>query len=389
LTFNFRSDNNPPKLNIWKTAVMVEIGFTPTVRRQYPEGVALRSELASQALDWPTIERYLAGHRLQMDPGVAPRQLSGGLANLNFLVRINHNWMVLRRPPAGPLPPGANDMQREHRILSRLWRTFALAPRSHHFCSDAAIAGAPFLLIDYRAGLSLRGDSIQPLPATENTGHQLSNMLVETLAQLHAVDLASVGLEALGHPQGFFRRNTLGWIKRAQLIANGSLSCPAQTLAQWLTDVPDPAAGKPVLLHNDFKLDNILIDPQTLQPRAIVDWDMGTQGDALFDLATLLSYWSEPDDPSCMHRLAQMPTLQPGFANREAVANTYSALTGRGLEDLKPYRVLTMFKLAVVFQQLHRRHLLGETKDPRYADFGQLAEDLFEFTLTIANDKIL
>lgn len=367
---------------------MVEIGFTPAARYRYPEGVALRPESASHRLDWSTIERYLAARNLKMDPGVAPRQLSGGLANLNFLVRINHTWMVLRRPPAGPLPPGANDMQREHRILSRLWRAFALAPRSHHFCSDVAIAGAPFLLIDFRSGLSLRGDITQPLPATEKTGHQLSNMLVETLAQLHAVDLTSVGLESLGRPEGFFRRNTLGWIKRAQLIANGSLSRPSQTLAQWLADVPAPAASKPVLLHNDFKLDNILIDPQTMQPRAIVDWDMGTQGDALFDLATLLSYWSEPDDPSCMHRLAQMPTLQPGFGNREAIANTYSVLTGRGLEDFKPYRVLTMFKLAVVFQQLHRRHLLGETKDPRYADFGKLAEDLFEFTLTISNNKI-
>lgn len=367
---------------------MVEIGFTPTARQRLPEGVALRPESASHMLDWATIERYLASRNLRMDPGYKPRQLSGGLANLNFLVRINQTWMVLRRPPAGPLPPGANDMQREHRILSRLWRAFALAPRSHHFCADASIAGAPFLLIDFRAGLSLRGDSTQPLPASETTGRQLSNMLVDTLAQLHSVDLASVGLESLGRPEGFFRRNAQGWIKRAQLVANNNLSRPAQTLAQWLTDVADPSPGKPVLLHNDFKLDNILIDPLTLQPRAIVDWDMGTQGDALFDLATLLSYWSEPDDPSCMHRLAQMPTMQPGFATREGIANTYSALTGHGLEDLKSYRVLTMFKLAVVFQQLHQRYLTGETSDPRYADFGQLAEELFEFTLDISNNKI-
>ncbi|AKV08921.1 MULTISPECIES: phosphotransferase family protein [Pseudomonas] len=367
---------------------MVEIGFTPAARQRLPEGVALRPKEASHELDWVTIERYLASQNLRMDPGHAPRQLSGGLANLNFLVRINHTWMVLRRPPAGPLPPGANDMQREHRILSRLWRVFALAPRSHHFCADAGVAGAPFLLIDYRAGLSLRGDSVHPLPASETTGHQLSNMLVDTLAQLHTVDLASVGLENLGRPEGFFRRTAQGWIKRAQWVVNGDLSRPAQALAQWLTDIKDPIAGKPVLLHNDFKLDNILIDPQTLQPRAIVDWDMGTQGDGLFDLATLLSYWGEPDDPSCMHRLAQMPTMQPGFSTRQDIATTYSALTGQSLDDLKSYRVLTMFKLAVVFQQLHRRYLVGETSDPRYADFGQLAEELFEFTLDISNNKI-
>ena len=367
---------------------MVEIGFTPATRQQFPEGVAMKPESASHPLDWPTIERYLAQQNLRMDPETAPRQLSGGLANLNFLVRINQAWMVLRRPPGGPLPPGANDMQREHRILSRLWRAFALAPRSHHFCADEYIAGAPFILIDYRAGLCLRGDSTHPLPATEKTGLQLSAMLAHTLAQMHSVDLASVGLENLGRAEGFFRRTAQGWIKRAHLMANGTLSRPAHALALWLTQVADPVLGKPVLLHNDFKLDNILIDAQTLQPRAIVDWDMGTQGDALFDLATLLSYWSEPDDPDCMHRLAQMPTMQPGFATREEVANVYSSLTGRGLEGMKPYRVLTMFKLAVVFQQLHHRFLIGATKDPRYADFGQLAEELFEFTLTISNNKI-
>ncbi|KFE51754.1 aminoglycoside phosphotransferase [Pseudomonas syringae] len=349
--------------------------------------MAFRPEAQTHALDWPVIERYLAVHNLRMEPGIAPRQLGGGLANLNFLVRINNVWMVLRRPPNGPLPPGANDMQREHRILSRLWRTFALAPRSHHFCDDVQVAGAPFLLIDYRAGLSLRGDNLQPLAPIESVGLQLTNMLVDTLAQLHAVDLASVGLEELGRPEGFFRRTAQGWILRAQLVGNGSLGRSAQAVADWLTQVADPKPTTPVLLHNDFKLDNILLDPRTLEPRAIVDWDMGTRGDALFDLATLLSYWSEPDDPSCMRRLAQMPTLQPGFATREEVAIAYANATGRAIDELKPYRVLTMFKLAVVFQQLHQRHLVGEALDPRYAHFGQLADELFEFTLDISNNK--
>ncbi|MCY1461388.1 hypothetical protein D9M71_790430 [compost metagenome] len=115
---------------------------------------------------------------------------------------------------------------------------------------------------------------------------------------------------------------------------------------------------------------------------------MGTRGDALFDLGTLLSYWSEVGDPAGMQNLGQMPTARPGFLNREQVAQAYADLTGRSLAEFKPYRVLTQFKLAVVFQQLHQRYCSGEIDDPRYAGFGTLANDLHAFTLDIINDKI-
>ena len=352
-----------------------------------PAGVALRPLEDTQALDWPVIGRYLQQHGLHVDQRLPPRQFVGGLANLNYLLRVNGEWTVLRRPPSGPLPPGANDMRREHRILSRLSQGFALAPRSYHLCDDLSIAGAPFQLIEYRAGVAVRGSQLAPLPETEEVGRRLSGMMVDSLAQLHAVDAHSVGLGDLGRPEGFYRRTTEGWINRCELISDGAPGAAARESIRWLREVPDPATRAPVLLHNDFKLDNILLDPHTQKPVAIVDWDMGTRGDALFDLATLLSYWSEPDDPSGMQRLGQMPTTRPGFFSREHVARSYSLATGRAIDELKPYRVLTQFKLAVVFQQLFQRYRSGETQDPRYADFGRLADELHEFTLAIITDK--
>ncbi|MDN7139864.1 phosphotransferase family protein [Pseudomonas sp. JQ170] len=354
----------------------------------YPPGAALRSLAETHPLDWPAVCHYLQAHGLEVDTHLAPRQFVGGLANFNYLLRVNGQWMVLRRAPAGPLPPGANDMRREHRILSRLSQGFALAPCSYHLCEDASIAGAPFQLLEYRDGVAVRGASLAPLPETQALGLQLSQMAVRTLAALHQIDVHAVDLAELGRPEGFFRRTAEGWSARCERVSLGAPSAAARQTMDWLAQVADPKPVTPVLLHNDFKFDNILLDPVSHEPVAILDWDMGTRGDALFDLGTLLSYWTEAGDPAGMQALGQMPTAQPGFLTREQVARAYASLSGRSLDEFKPYRVLTQFKLAVVFQQLYQRYRSGEVDDPRYAGFDTLANDLHTFTLDIISDTI-
>lgn len=353
-----------------------------------PAGVALRPDHLRVPLDIGAVAAEVARSGLVLDRGVPPRQFAGGLANLNYLLRLEGGWAVLRRPPSGPLPPGANDMAREHRILSRLWKALPLAPRSLHLCADPTVIGVPFQILEFREGLTLRGDSLAPLPETAATGAALSAMLIETLAQVHAVRPETVGLGNLGRPDGFFHRQAKGWLGRAVDVAGGRLPDTARQIADWLETCPEPRDEGPVLLHSDFKLDNLLLDPATLRATTLVDWDMGTRGPAMFDLATMLSYWTEPGDPPCMQRLAQMPTARPGFASREAIATAYAGRTGRSIDDIRPWRVLTVLKLAVVFLQLHRRHVTGETADPRYAAFGGLGTDLYAFALNVARGRL-
>jgi aminoglycoside phosphotransferase (APT) family kinase protein len=343
-------------------------------------------------MSWERIARYLGAHGIGLDLSVPPRRLSGGLANHNILVRCDGGWAVLRHPPAGPLPAGAHDMAREHRVLSRLASRLALAPRSLHYCADTAVAGVPFHVLEHREGTALRGDSVAPLADTEDTGQRLSMLLVETLASLHAIAPADVGLETLGRPEGFLARTARGWTERGRAAFEGAApgSGAMGDIAAWLeAHVPSSDGPRePTLLHNDFKLDNLLIDTKTLSAKAILDWDMCTRGDPLFDLATLLSYWTEPGDPQCMTQLAQMPTRSRGFLTREAVAHDYAERTGRSLAHMRFARVLAMFKLAVVFRQLHNRWRRGEVSDARYADFGELAAGLLEFTRDIAAGRV-
>jgi aminoglycoside phosphotransferase (APT) family kinase protein len=339
---------------------------------------------------WRQLATYLAEHGMQLDIDPAPRQFAGGFANLNYLVRIDGRDAVLRRPPPGPLPPGAYDMEREFRILSRLWREFPLAPRGLHLCADPKVIGAPFQIVEFRRGISLR-DSLPPSVAGDShAAARLGQSLIDVLVALHRIEPGRVDLHELGKPSGFLQRCIKNWVQRAAVAVEGWGSANALQLivelAQWLRE-HGIADGPSVLLHNDFKLDNVLLDPATLTPLAVLDWDQGTRGDGLLDLAILLSYWVERGDPPAMHQMGQMPTTHTGFPTRQQAAERYAHALGRSLEQFRFYRVLAQLRTAVIFQQLHARWRRGETRDQRYAAFGPLAEGLLEFARSIARGE--
>lgn len=341
--------------------------------------------------EWSRLASYLGAHGLRLSLDPPARQFSGGLANLNYLIRIDGREAVLRRPPMGPLPPGAYDMCREFHLLSRLSPGFDLAPASIHLCEDPTVLGAPFHIMEFRRGTSIRADIPPRLRVIPDIGRRLGDLLIDTLVRIHRLDPVALGLDTLGRPTDFLQRAVAGWSKRAGLAVENAASPTARTfireITNWLNRQPVPE-GTTTLLHNDLKLDNILIDETDLKPLAVLDWDQGTRGDCLFDLATTLSYWTQSDDPPVMQRLRQMPTAHPGFPNREQAAFQYAKRTGRDLSNFSFYRVLAIFKLAVIFHQLHAGYRLGATTDPRYAEFGDLADGILEFASLVARGDI-
>lgn len=330
------------------------------------------------ALDVASVARHLVAHGKRLDLQFGAERLSGGLSNLNYLVSVDGERMVLRRPPAGVLAPGAHDMVREHRILSRLSTAFSAAPDSILLCQDLSVIGVPFQLIEYREGLVLTGDRLPPEFDSPEKANTLSHELISTLAALHDVDAASIGLGDFGRPEGFFERNVAGWVKRAAALElDGDPGRFVDFLGTWLrARIPTPLA--PALLHSDFKLDNCMLGEDS-RIHTVLDWDMGTRGDPLMDLATLTSYWVEASDPECMHRLAQMPTTHPGFFSRAEAVQIYAEKSGREVSEFQPWRILALLKLGVVFIQLHRNWLNGNAGDDRYSGFAQLGADILDF----------
>lgn len=341
----------------------------------------------SSPIDRARLSAYLAGVGLPLDASDPIKQFGTGLANINYRLTAGGRRLVLRRPPGGDLPPGAHDMAREHRILSRLWRVHPLAPQSLHLCEDRDVIGVPFQLIDYRPGLVIKGDDRSHFDGRPEVARATSDMLLDTLISVHHVDCAAIGLDTLGKPEGFIARAIKGWTARgARLDVAPTTARLLAEVSGWLERQPVQARA-PVLLHSDLKLDNMIVHPETLAPVAIVDWDMGTRGDPLFDLATTLSYWVEPGDPPCMHALRQMPTTAPGFATRHEVVANYAREMRIDVSDWPVLRVLAMLKLSVVLLQLFALYQRGAAKGSDYAELDQVATELLAYATDVAHGR--
>jgi len=323
---------------------------------------------AAAPQDWALIAAHLSAHGFEL--GRNPRQFAGGLANLNYLVELNGQPAVFRRPPSGSLAHGASDMVREARILSALAPHFPLAPGLLHVCTDPAVIGVPFQLLEYRHGVAIGGTLPPGLGAVD--APWMLSALATSLATLHALDPSAIGLSELGRPTGFAARQLLGWSKRADAAFAADRPRMLEALLARLAEgVPHDCPVS--LLHMDPKFDNLLLLPAGRSASALIDWDMGTRGPPAFDLAVLLSYWIEPSDPESVHPLAVLPSLVPGWPARADVIAAYARAAGTLPADLGWYLALARLRLATAWMQLYRLWQQGGLEGARYSDFAKLA----------------
>src|SRR5919106_306053 len=213
-----------------------------------------------EELDWDALARYLRANIADLEGELEVLQFPNGSANLTYLVRAGPRRLVVRRPPFGQLPPGAHDMRREYRTLSKLWRCFDKAPRAFLFCDDHGVIGSDFLVIEYRPGVVVWETIPASMAAHAEVGHRIGLAVVDALAELHLVDPDSVGLGDLGRPDGFVERQLAGWTKRWELSAGPDAEPLMPAVGRRLA-ASMPAGGRSSILHNDFKLDNCQFDP--------------------------------------------------------------------------------------------------------------------------------
>ncbi|GAB1344306.1 phosphotransferase family protein [Gemmatimonas sp.] len=288
--------------------------------------------------------------------------------------------LVLRRPPHGVTGGIAHDMAREYHILAALFPLGVPVPRPIALATDASVLGAPFYVMEHVPGVILRGgppallrDDANALPARMEA---ISRTFVETLVRLHAVDVSAARLAVLGRPEGYVQRQVEGWSKR--WVASRTKDVRAMDeVAAWLAAHRPPERGA-VLVHNDFKLDNLVFTDDLSSVRAILDWEMATVGDPLMDLGTSLAYWVEANDAPIFRSLGLGMTALPGAYRRDDVVRAYGEASGRDVSDAPFYLTFGLFKVAVIAQQIHARALQGLTTDARFLQLGAVVEALAE-----------
>jgi aminoglycoside phosphotransferase (APT) family kinase protein len=342
-----------------------------------------------EAFDLPRVEQYLRSHIDGLGEGsLQVRQFPSGASNLTYLVQIGDWEGVLRRPPFGPVPPKAHDMEREAGLLQKISPAFPLAPMPYVFCNDLSILGVPFYVMERRNGVVLNHAFPPGVTPTGELCRRISLTVVETLVQIHAVDWQAAGLSEFGHPEGFLARQVKGWIERYFRAQTDDIP-QVEPLTRWLAEhVPQSPA--PTLIHNDFKLNNMILDSNDLtRPVAVLDWEMATVGDPLFDLAVSLTYWVTAEDPEELQTVLPTVTTFPGFISRAEFMEIYAQKSGRDLSSMHFYMTFAYFKLAVIIQQIYARWKKGQTEDERFAIFGNRVRDVIVYAARLSEREKL
>jgi aminoglycoside phosphotransferase (APT) family kinase protein len=320
---------------------------------------------ADAAIDSDRLAAWLATILDTPDLTVKVSRFPSGFSNLTYLIEAGGRELVLRRPPLGVEIAHAHDMGREHGILDKIGRVWDQVPRTLAFCDDPAVIGAPFYVMERVRGIILRDHLPDDLPLTPDTMRRISTDAVDTLAQIHRLDTVAAGL-TMGRPEGYAARQVSGWTRRYQRAKTDDIA-DIEALSAWL-GANLPATGGVALIHNDFKYDNLSLDPDDLSVKAVLDWEMATRGDPRMDLGSALAYWVQADDPPELTATRFCLTHLPGNLDRQEVVSRYCEQTDSENFDPVWYYAYGLFKLAVVLQQLYARYQQGHTTEDRYAD---------------------
>jgi aminoglycoside phosphotransferase (APT) family kinase protein len=296
------------------------------------------------------------------------RRIAGGRSNLTFEIRdAAGTGYVLRRPPTSHVLPTAHDMNREHKIIAALGPVGVPVPPALGLCLDESVNGAPFYVMGFVDGIIARSeeDAQQALDMAARDHAGLA--LIDTLAQIHAVDPDVAGLGDLGRKDGYIARQLRRWYANYQAArdSRGGTTNPDVEEVHDLLAAHVPEQGPASVVHGDYRLDNCIVSPDGTV-LAVLDWELCTLGDPLADLGQLLVYWPEPGEFSA---LGHAPTLVPGFPTRDQLRSRYAATTGRDLSQLDYYSAFAYWKLACILEGVYARYVAGAMGDDRF-DFS-------------------
>uniref|UniRef100_A0A7C4EWY6 Phosphotransferase family protein n=1 Tax=Desulfomonile tiedjei TaxID=2358 RepID=A0A7C4EWY6_9BACT len=319
-----------------------------------------------ESLDAERIEGFLRQTLGNLPGPLSIKQFPSGFSNLTYLVTAGQQEFVLRRPPFGRKARTAHDMLREYRILTALRPAFPYCPKPVVYCDDESVIGAPFYIMERIRGVILRKNLPEGLRLGPHEMRTLCEKVLDVHVELHSLDYRKIGLGDFGKPEGYVARQVESWIERYQAARTPDAPGFEEIIA-WLKDRVPQADGEPALIHNDFKLDNIVLDENApLKIIGVLDWEMATIGEPLMDLGNSLAYWVQADDPPDMELVRLMPTNLPGALTRRELVERYAAISGRSVSNFDFYLCFGYFRLAVIAQQIYYRYFHGQTKDERF-----------------------
>lgn len=344
------------------------------------------NNIDQQFIDWAKVEEYLRRSIKEIPSGsMVVKKFSEGYSNLTYLLSVGDWEGVLRRPPFGEIPPRAHDMQREFYILDKVNPVFPLAPKPYVYCEDHMVMDKHFYVMEKKQGIVLDDKLPASYGSSQQAGPLISKNIIETLVQLQSIDYKKAGLENMGKPEGYLERQVNGWIKRYDHSKTDSFSHVSE-LENWLK-VNRPFKSDTTIVHNDFKLNNLVLDETN--PRktiGVLDWELSTIGDPLTDIGSTVAYWGQSGDPDMGINIV---SNQPGFYSRREFVEEYARMSGRDVSDISYYVAFGFYKLGVILQQIYYRWKNGEINDDRFEFLNEAVSNLFEMANLTRKNRLL
>ncbi|MDI1302681.1 MAG: phosphotransferase family protein [bacterium] len=334
-----------------------------------------RKVRAGEELDVAVVDRYLKAHLPDLQGTPEILQFAGGASNLTYLVKYENRELILRRPPFGKKAKGAHDMMREARIMQALKPVYPYVPEVLALCEDETVMGCDFYVMQRLVGVIPRQNFPEELLLTPDKTRALCQGVIDKLIELHKVDVHAAGLDYLGKGQGYVARQVSGWSERYRNARTDDVKDFEEVMA-WL-EAKKPATEVAItLIHNDFRFDNVVLDPKDLHVIGVLDWEMATLGDPLMDLGGALAYWVQTDDDPVFQMMRRQPTNAAGMMSRAEVVSYYGEKTGFKVANFDFYMVFGLFRLAGIAQQIWYRYYNGQTTNPSFAQFGTMVNYL-------------
>ena len=297
-------------------------------------------------------------------------QFAGGASNLTFQIDCANDSVVMRTSPTGRKAASAHDMVREARLLTALRPGFDKVPEVLATAGEDSPSGRPLFISEYVAGTILRRDLPEGAPV-----EAMADTFVQSLVDLHAVDTTSGELASFNKGAGYVRRQVDGWSNRYRPAHTEDVPDGASVMA-WL-DQRQPADAGACVIHNDWRFDNVVLDPDDLSRiNAVLDWELATVGDPFMDLGSAMADWVQPDDEAGMQAFRMQPSTAPGMPTRDEFVDEYCRRAGRERPDWLFYEVYGLFRLAGIAQQIWYRYYHGQTSNPAFAMFGPAVQFL-------------
>lgn len=336
-----------------------------------------------EELDIATVDAYLKKQLPDLQGMPEITQFPGGASNLTYMLRYENRDLILRRPPFGKKAKSAHDMVREASIMQQLKPVYPVVPAVLALCQDESVMGCDFYVMERIVGVIPRQDFPEELLLSPQKTRELCQGFLDKLIELHKVDIKAAGLDSLGKGEGYITRQISGWSERFRNARTPDVNDFEEVIA-WL-DAKKPEKEIAItLIHNDWRLDNVVLDAQDpAKVIGVLDWEMATLGDPLMELGCVLTYWIQSDDDPVLQGMRRQPSNAAGMMTRDEVVSYYLSKTGYKVQSIDFYYIYGIFRLAVIAQQIWYRYYNKQTDNPAFAQFGFMVNYLEQRCLNL------